>query len=43
MNNPSCYLRYCTTLSRMGREMYYLTADNRDFLLAFYQELNAKR
>jgi hypothetical protein len=42
MDNPSYYLRYCKTFSRMGGEMHYLTADNRDFLLALYQELNGK-
>ncbi len=40
MDNPAYYLRYCKTFSRMGGEMHYLTADNRDFLLALYQELN---
>lgn len=39
MDNPAYYLRYCKTFSRMGGEMHYLTADNRDFLLALYQEL----
>jgi hypothetical protein len=39
MDNPAYYLRYCKTFSRMGGEMDYLTADNRDFLLALYQEL----
>jgi hypothetical protein len=39
MDNPAYYLRYCKTFSRMGGEMNYLTADNRDFLLALYQEL----
>jgi hypothetical protein len=38
-DNPAYYLRYCKTFSRMGGEMHYLTADNRDFLLALYQEL----
>jgi hypothetical protein len=27
----------------MGGEMCYLTADNRDFLLALYQNLNARK
>jgi hypothetical protein len=40
MDNPAYYLRYCKTFNRMGGEMHYLTADNRDFLLAIYQELN---
>lgn len=39
MDNPAYYLRYCKTFARMGGEMYYLTADNRDFLLALYQKL----
>lgn len=40
VDNPVYYLRYCKTFSRMGGEMQYLTADNRDFLLALYHELN---
>ena len=40
MDNPAYYLRYCKTFNRMGGEMHYLTADNRDFLLALYQKLN---
>jgi hypothetical protein len=39
MDNPVYYLRYCKTFNRMGGEMHYLTADNRDFLLALYQQL----
>ena len=39
MDNPAYYLRYCKTFHRMGGEMHYLTADNRDFLLAIYQSL----
>jgi len=39
MDNPAYYLRYCKTFARMGGEMHYLTADNRDFLLALYQKL----
>jgi len=42
MDNPSYYLRYCKTFQRMGGEMDYLTADNRDFLLAVYQELSGR-
>lgn len=38
-DNPAYYLRYCKTFYRMGGEMHYLTADNRDFLLALYQAL----
>jgi hypothetical protein len=39
MDNPAYYLRYCKTFNRMGGEMHYLTADNRDFLLELYQNL----
>jgi hypothetical protein len=42
MDNPAYYLRYCKTFYRMGGEMHYLTADNRDFLLALYQNLKEK-
>lgn len=42
MDNPAYYLRYCKTFNRMGGEMHYLTADNRDFLLAIYQNLSKK-
>jgi len=41
-DNPAYYLRYCKTFNRMGGEMRYMTADNRDFLLALYRELNRK-
>lgn len=37
--NPDYYLRYNKSFSRMGGEMRYLTADNRDFLLALLQTL----
>lgn len=40
MDDPAYYLRYCKTFQRMGGEMDYLSADNRDFLLAVYQNLN---
>jgi len=43
MDNPAYYLRYCKTFNRMGGEMHYLTADNRDFLLAIYQNLSEKK
>ena len=43
MDNPAYYLRYCKTFNRMGGEMHYLTADNRDFLLAIYQELSGNK
>ncbi len=39
-DNPAYYMRFCKTFNRMGGEMHYLTADNRDFLLALYQELS---
>ena len=42
MDNPAYYLRYCKTFNRMGGEMHYLTADNRDFLLSLHQKLNEK-
>lgn len=38
-DNPAYYLRYCKTFNRMGGEMHYMTADNRDFLLELYHEL----
>ncbi len=38
-DDPAYYLRYCKTFSRMGGTMRYLSADNRDFLLALYQGL----
>ena len=40
MDNPAYYLRYCKTFSRMGGTMRYLSADNRDFLISLYKELN---
>jgi len=43
LDNPAYYLRYCKTFSRMGGEMHYMTADNRDFLLAIYRELSEKQ
>lgn len=39
-DNPAYYLRYCKTFNRMGGEMHYITADNRDFLLQLYQYLS---
>jgi hypothetical protein len=38
--DPGYYLRYLKTFSRMGGTMQYLSADNRDFLLALYHKLN---
>ncbi len=40
--NPSYYLRYCKTFNRMGGEMHYLRADNRDFLAGLYRALSAE-
>jgi len=39
MDNPDYYLRYNKTFHRMGGAMRYLTADNRDFLLALVRGL----
>ncbi len=39
--HPDYYLRYNKSFSRMGGEMRYLSADNRDFLLAVLQGLEA--
>jgi hypothetical protein len=39
MDNPDYYLRYNKTFNRMGGSMRYITADNRDFLLALWQGL----
>lgn len=39
MDNPAYYLRYCKTFSRMGGTLRYVSADNRDFLLALCQAL----
>ena len=39
-DNPAYYLRYCKTFNRMGGEMHYLTADNRDFLTELYHNLS---
>lgn len=38
--DPAYYLRYLKTFNRMGGTMKYLSADNRDFLLALYQRLS---
>jgi hypothetical protein len=42
VDNPSYYLRYCKTFHRMGGEMHYLSADNRDFLLELYHNLSGE-
>lgn len=39
-DNPDYYLRYNKTFARMGGTMRYLSADNRDFLLALVQALD---
>lgn len=39
-DNPDYYLRYNKTFARMGGAMRYLSADNRDFLLALVQALD---
>ena len=39
-DNPDYYLRLNKTFSRMGGNMKYLTADNRDFLLTFCREMD---
>ncbi|MFA7691615.1 MAG: hypothetical protein WCX86_01830 [Candidatus Hydrogenedentales bacterium] len=39
MDNPDYYLRYNKSFNRMGGEMHYITADNRDFLLSLLQGL----
>jgi len=38
-DNPDYYLRYNKSFHRMGGQMRYVTADNRDFLLELYQSL----
>ena len=42
MDNPDYYLRYNKSFNRMGGEMRYVTADNRDFLLAIAQGLDKR-
>ncbi len=39
-DNPAYYLRYNKSFSRMGGEMRYLQADNRDFLLTLTRHLD---
>jgi hypothetical protein len=39
VTNPAYYLRYCKTFHRMGGDMNYLCADNRDFLAGLLHEL----
>ncbi|MCM8536109.1 MAG: hypothetical protein NE334_09260 [Lentisphaeraceae bacterium] len=40
--NPDYYLRYNKSFNRMGGAMRYLSADNRDFLLSLFQNLEKK-
>lgn len=40
MDNPDYYLRYNKSFNRMGGQMRYVTADNRDFLLALVRGLD---
>lgn len=42
-DNPDYYHRFCKTFCRMGGTMRYLSADNRDFMLALYQGLSISR
>lgn len=41
-NNPDYYLRYNKSFARMGGTMRYLSADNRDFLLALLRALEQR-
>lgn len=41
-DNPDYYLRYCKSFARMGGTMRYISADNRDFLLALVRQLASK-
>ena len=41
-DHPAYYLRYCKTFSRVGGQMTYIRADNRDFLLGLSQGLNQR-
>ncbi|MCA9185584.1 MAG: hypothetical protein R3E01_07755 [Pirellulaceae bacterium] len=38
-DNPAYYLRYNKTFARMGGQLHYVQADNRDFLLTLMHEL----
>lgn len=40
MDRPEYYLRFNKSFSRMGGSFYYLTMDNRDFLLHLIQKLS---
>jgi hypothetical protein len=40
-DRPEYYLRYCKSFSRArAKTMHYISADNRDFFVALYNELN---
>ena len=39
MDNPDYYLRYNKSFNRMGGQIRYVTADNRDFQLALSRRL----
>ena len=41
-DNPDYYMRYNKSFSRVGGTMQYVSADNRDFLLALVRELNER-
>jgi hypothetical protein len=42
-DSPDYYLRYCKTFARMGGEMRYVSADNRDVLCGLLQRLESRR
>ncbi|OQC07804.1 MAG: hypothetical protein BWX80_00834 [Candidatus Hydrogenedentes bacterium ADurb.Bin101] len=42
MDNPDYYLRYNKSFNRMGGQMRYVMADNRDFLLTLVQGLGLR-
>ena len=43
MDNPDYYLRYNKSFNRMGGQMRYVTADNRDFLLTLVKTLEERK
>ena len=42
MDNPAYYLRFMKTFNRMGCPVSYICADNRDFLVCLYKELEKR-
>ena len=42
LDNPAYYLRFCKSFHRMGGALEYVCLDNREFLLALYNELEKK-